>query len=84
MELVGMIILGIGGIISLIGGIWFLVVAFRQSVWWGLGSIFIPFVSLIFLIMHWADAKKPFFVSLLGAVIIIVVAILMPGAIPTT
>ena len=84
MELVGMIILGIGGIISLIGGIWFLVVAFRQSVWWGLGSIFIPFVSLIFLIMHWADAKKPFFVSLLGAVIIVVVAILMPGAIPTT
>ena len=84
MELVGMIILGIGGIISLIGGIWFLVVAFRQSVWWGLGSIFIPFVSLIFLIMHWADAKKPFFVSLLGAVIIVVVAILMPDAIPTT
>ena len=84
MELVGMIILGIGGIISLIGGIWFLVVAFRQSVWWGLGSIFIPFVSLIFLIMHWADAKKPFFVSLLGAVIIVIVAVLMPGAIPTT
>ena len=84
MELVGMIIFGIGGIISLIGGIWFLVVAFRQTIWWGLGSIFIPFVSIVFLIMHWADAKKPFFVSLLGAVIIIVVAILMPGAIPTT
>jgi uncharacterized membrane protein len=83
MELVGMIIGGIGGLVALIGGIWFLVVAFRQSVWWGLGSIFIPFVSLIFLIIHWADAKKPFFVWLLGAVIAVIVAILLPGAIPT-
>lgn len=84
METVGMIIFIIGALISLIGGIWFLVVAFRQSIWWGLGSIFIPFVSLIFLIIHWGDAKKPFFVSLLGAVIIVAVAILLPGAIPTT
>lgn len=82
MEIVGMIIFVIGAIISVIGGIWFLVVAFRQTVWWGLGSIFIPFVALIFLIMHWSDAKKPFFVSLLGTVIMVVIAILMPQAIP--
>jgi hypothetical protein len=84
MELVGMIIWGIGGIISLIGGIWFLVVAFRQSIWWGLGCLFIPFVSIVFLIMHWGDAAKPFFVSLLGVAIMVVVAVLIPGAIPTT
>jgi hypothetical protein len=82
MEIVGMIIFVIGGIVSLIGGIWFLVVAFRQAILWGLGCIFIPFVSIIFLIMHWSDAAKPFFVSLLGAVIIAVAAILMPEAIP--
>jgi hypothetical protein len=84
MEIVGMIILAIGGIVSLVGGIWFLVVAFRQTIWWGLGCIFIPFVWLIFLIMHWGEAKNPFFVSLLGGVIIAVAAILMPGAMPTT
>jgi hypothetical protein len=84
METLGMIIGGIGGIISLIGGIWFLVVAFRQTIWWGLGCLFIPFVSIIFLIIHWSDAAKPFFVSLLGTAIIVAVAILMPGAIPTT
>jgi hypothetical protein len=83
MEIVGMIIGGIGGLVALIGGIWFLVVAFRQSIWWGLGSLFIPFVSIIFLIIHWSDAKKPFFVSLLGAVIAVIVAILLPGAMPT-
>jgi hypothetical protein len=84
MGTVGMIIWIIGAIISAIGGIWFLVVAFRQSIWWGLGSLFIPFVSIIFLILHWSNAAKPFFVSLLGVVIMVVVAILIPGAIPTT
>lgn len=84
METVGMIIWIIGAIISVIGGIWFLVVAFRQSIWWGLGSLFIPLVSIIFLILHWGEAAKPFFVSLLGVVIMVVVAILIPGAIPTT
>lgn len=82
MEALGMIVLFIGAIVSLIGGIWFLVVAFRQTVWWGLGCIFIPFVSLVFLIMHWGDAAKPFFVSLLGSAIIVAVAIMMPEVIP--
>jgi hypothetical protein len=84
MATLGMIIWIIGAIISVIGGIWFLVVAFRQTIWWGLGCLFIPFVSIIFLIIHWGDAAKPFFVSLLGVVIMVLVAILIPGAIPTT
>jgi hypothetical protein len=83
MEAVGMVIFAIGAIVSIIGGIWFLIVAFRQSVWWGLGCLFVPFVSLVFLIMHWRDAAKPFFVSLLGTAIIVAVAVMMPGAIPT-
>ena len=82
METLGMVLLAIGAIVSLIGGIWFLVVAFRASVWWGLGCIFIPFVSLVFLIMHWGEAAKPFFVSLLGAALIAAVALMMPGTIP--
>ena len=82
METLGMVLFVIGVIVSLIGGIWFLVVAFRASVWWGLGCLFIPFVWLVFLIMHWSDAAKPFFVSLLGAALITAVAIMMPGTIP--
>ena len=50
------------------GGIWFLIVTFQESVGWGLGCLFVPFVSLIFLILHWDVAKKPFLVSLLGTV----------------
>lgn len=47
-----MILLAVGFIISVVAGIWFLVVAFKQSVLWGLGCLFVPFVSLIFLIIH--------------------------------
>ena len=48
MEILGMILVGIGGITVLVGSIWFLVVTFQESLLWGLGCMFVPFVSLIF------------------------------------
>jgi len=58
--------MGIGGIIMFVGGIMFLIVAFKESVLWGLGSMFVPFVSLVFLIKFWGQAKRPFFIQLAG------------------
>ncbi len=65
----------IGVIIAFIGGILFLIVAFSESVLWGLGCIFVPFVGLIFLITHWGDAKGPFFIQLAGGVVIVLGAL---------
>lgn len=48
------------------GAIWFLVESFRESVLWGLGCFFFSPVSLVFLILHWDVAKKPFGLQLLG------------------
>jgi hypothetical protein len=81
MGALGMILLVVGGIISAIGGIWFIIVAFQESVLWGLGCLLIPFVSLIFLITHWRDASRPFWVSLLGSIITLVATLMMPDAI---
>ena len=67
----GLGLMGIGAIIAVIAGIWFLVVAFSESVLWGLGCLLIPFVSLIFLIMHWDKAGKPFLVNVLGFALIL-------------
>ncbi len=78
MSIVGSILFGIGGIIALVCGIWLLVIAFKTSVWWGLGYIFVPFVSLIFVIVHWSVAKKPFLYSLVGAVLMILGSLFMP------
>ena len=59
-----------GYIIVVLGGLWMLVVIFQTSVVWGILSILVPFVSLLFVIMHWDDTKRPFLVQLVGLVLI--------------
>ena len=60
MEGLGTVFCIMGMVMSCLAGIWFLITAFRESIWWGLGSLFLPFVDLIFLVMHWQEAKHPF------------------------
>jgi hypothetical protein len=66
MGILGNICIVIGFIIGLIFGIQLLIMAFRESIWWGLGYIFIPFVALIFVIVHWDEAKTPFLRGLIA------------------
>lgn len=61
---------GAGFIIFLIGSIGYLIATFRTSIIWGLSCLFLPFVSLIFLFVHWKKASKPFFISMTGIAII--------------
>ncbi len=72
------ILLGLA--IFLVGGLFYLVAAFRVSIWWGLGCLFIPIVQLFFLIVHWPAAKKPFFIQLLGFVVLLVGYLINPQA----
>lgn len=59
-----------GVVIAGIGGAWLLVTAFRESVLWGLGSLFVPFVALIFVLRNFGRAWRPFLVNVIGAVLI--------------
>ena len=68
MEILGMILCFVGAVMAIIGSIWFLVVAFQESVLWGLGCLIFGPVGLVFLIMHWDVAGKPFLLQLAGAV----------------
>ena len=70
----------IGFLFAFVGGIWFLVEAFRAGIWWGLGCLFISVVELIFLVIHWDRAAKPFGLSVLGGVIMLVGIFAAPGA----
>jgi uncharacterized membrane protein len=79
MEILSMLIAGIGGILALVFGIILLIKAFQQSILWGLGYILVPFVSLIFVIMHWEETKSPFLKGLLCSVVSVVGLLLMPG-----
>ena len=66
METFGIILIIVGSIIALFYGIILLIRAFQTHILWGLGSLFVPFVSLIFVIMNWDVAKKPFLMGLIS------------------
>ncbi len=68
--------IGVGAIVSIIGSLLFLVTAFNVNLLWGLGCFFVPGVSLIFLILNWNVAKRPFILSLIGA------AVMFAGYVP--
>ncbi|PKH86203.1 hypothetical protein [Colwellia sp. Bg11-28] len=69
-----LVFVGLG--VLLIGGIGFLITAFKQSIVWGLLCLLVSPVSLLFLIKHWGKAKKTFFIQLAGLAIMIVADIL--------
>ena len=77
MEVIGLILFVVGGTLALIGGIWLLVVAFQESVLWGLGCLLFSPISIVFVIMHWEEARTPFLVQLAGAVPMIIGMLMM-------
>jgi hypothetical protein len=78
MEILGFILLGIGAIIAVIYGFVLVVRAFQVSLVWGLGYLFVPFVSLIFIIVYWQVAKAPFLKSLISIPFMLVGMLLLP------
>lgn len=59
-----------GLIVFLIGSVGFLIATFRAGILWGLSCMFLPFVSFIFLFVHWKTAAKPFLISMFGIAIL--------------
>ena len=60
--------------IFIIGGIGLLISAFRTKVLWGLAILFIAPVAVIYLILHWQDAKDSFKIQVFGLLVIAVFA----------
>jgi hypothetical protein len=60
----------LGWAISAVGGIWFLVCVFQDDAMQGVLCLFVPFYSLFYLITHFEEVKKPFFVQLFGVVVL--------------
>jgi len=60
--------------IIVVGGILLLIEAFKEGVVWGLACLLISPVALIFTILHWDVAKKPFFIQLFGVGFLFLVA----------
>jgi type IV pilus assembly protein PilA len=64
------LLMGLGGLAllaNLVGGVWLIVLAFQQSLMWGLLSLFVPCAQLVFIAQHWHEAKRPALLSLGGS-----------------
>jgi len=72
MGALGGIILVVGWIVALVGSIMVLIAAFKESIVWGLLSLFVPVVILIFALTHWAESKKGVFFWIGGIILLVV------------
>ncbi len=64
-------------------GVWLLVVAFRRGLGHGFLMLFAGGIySIIFSILHWDEAKKPFLTGVLGGALMIGSAVLGPILLP--
>ena len=85
MEILALVLYAVGIIIFLVYNILFLVEAFKVHIGWGLGCLFFGgIVSLIFLILHWDVAKRPFLRSLLAIPVFIIAAALWAATVAST
>jgi len=70
----------LGSLIAFVGGLWLLVVIFQESILWGIRSILLPLVPLIFVILHWDVSKKPLLIQVVGGVIAIVGVLMLSSS----
>jgi hypothetical protein len=59
----------IGAILGIVGYIWLLVLAFSESILWGIGSLLCGLVALVFGITRWPETKVPILLYVAGLVL---------------
>lgn len=82
MALAGAAAVWSGMILMLVGMIFFIIVAFRTSLLWGLAVLFLPVMWLVFLVVEWREAKRPFFWQLWGIALVMLGVFAMAARIP--
>lgn len=62
----GIALLLLGGVAAVVGSLMLVVAAFRTGVLWGLACLLIPFAALVYLVLHWDEARTGFLLNLAG------------------
>lgn len=76
MSIISHILLVTGCIVGLAGEVMFLNIAYRRSLGWFFGCLFVPLVGEVFLLTHWRAAWRPFAISLVGFAIAVLGALM--------
>jgi hypothetical protein len=81
-ESIGALALWGGLLLAFVGWLFFIVAAFRASILWGLGVLFVPVVWLVFLVLEWQHAKRPAGWFLWGIVLIVLGVFVLSAHVP--
>ena len=60
----------LGMALGLIGWLWIVVNAFRESVLWGVGSLLISPIALVFAVINFGANKIPLLLCVIGIVLV--------------
>ncbi len=69
MEAYAIDLLSGGLVLVVLAWIWLLVRAFQQHIWWGLASLFLPPLALLFALRHAQKAVGPLVLFVLGGMV---------------
>ena len=67
----------IGIIITIISQIYIIIKAFKTSLLWGFGTLFLPIVDLAFIVLYWNETKRYVYWILIGFLLFVVGASLL-------
>lgn len=60
-----LVLIGLGSLgMILVCSIWLVIYAFQRHVLWGLGSLFVPVVQIVFVVFNWERARRPVLIAL--------------------
>ncbi len=76
MGIIGIILVVIGLIVSFVYGVKLIIIAFQESVLWGLLYLFFPFANFYFIITRWAECKEAFLKTLIAIPLLVIGAML--------
>lgn len=69
MIAIGYILLVLGCIVGLVGDVMFLTVAYKRSLLWFFGCLFVPIVWFVFFFMNLRATARPFAISIVGLLV---------------
>jgi len=69
MTVLGYVLFGLGCLAGLVGDVRFLVVAYRHGLAWFFTCLFLPFVGLLFFLLHMRETWRPVLLSTVGLVV---------------
>jgi hypothetical protein len=56
----------LGLVLGIVGNLWIVVLCFQTGILWGLGSLFVPPVGLLFCILNIRETWKPLLLAVVG------------------